>query len=164
MVDFAGLKSAMKSIFNAANTTTGAAYDLSTGLVPRVKKVLSIHPQRLPIQVSFYPYVSLFVDSKDIEAASIAINQKNAKRSHVIHVKVVGAVRNSKVTDKTADMADDECEKLMENIEEILRRNPTLNGQCLWQMPDTCTYHNKAIDEESALRVGILNLNVKLLE
>lgn len=163
LVNFAQIKENLRFIFNEANTTT-ADFDLSSGIgTKRVKKIVSKHPGRLPMQPAEYPYVAVYVDSKDIDLTTIAGSQKNGKRSHKLAFKVVGGVWNAKIPDKKLDAADDACEKLMENIEEVLRRNPTLAGVCLWQVPSGVTYHNKAMDEEANLRIGILSLEIMVM-
>jgi len=161
-VNFAQIKENLRYIFTQGNTIT-AQFDLSNNLSPRVRKIASKNPGRLPMQASEYPYVSMYVDSKDIELKDMAANQKQAKRHHMIRLKIVGGVWNAKVPDKTKDAADDTCEILMENIEETLRRDPTLAGACLWHTPSGVTYHNKAMDEEAHLRVGILSLDIMVM-
>lgn len=162
MVDYALIKTNLRSLFNDANTTT-ASYDLSTGMDKRVVKILSVHPLRIPVQVSYYPYVSVFIESKSIKQATIARTQSNAKRDCVVTLKIAGGYWNAKISDKTQDAADNGCELLMENIEEVLRSDPTLNNACLWQIPNMVTFHNQSMDEESSLRIGILSVDLKLL-
>lgn len=156
-LDLTLLKTTIQGIFNTANDT-GAAYDLSSGLTTRVRKVLTLNPNRIPTQANYYPLISIFVESKRIEAKDIAVSQRMAKREAVVRVKIVGSVYNSIQSDAKKDFADDECEKLMENIEEVLRRNDTLDGVATWQFPDLVTYHNAQIDEGVHIRAGILNL------
>lgn len=151
------IKTQIKSVLDTANTTT-ASVDLSSGLETRVQRVLTVNPGRIPVQSSWYPFVSIFIDSKNLEMKDIAINQINAKRRADINIKIVGAVWNSTVTDETKDPADDDCEKLMEQIEEIIRRNPTIDSNLLYSFPTDVTYHSANLDEESHLRIGILNL------
>lgn len=165
LVNFAQIKENIRYILAQANTTT-CAFDLSGGLsgTKRVKRVASKHPGRIPFAPQEYPYVTLFVDSKDIEMDDIAKNQKNAKRKHIIRLKIVGGVVNNSVKENpTLDKADDDCERLMENIEEVLRRYPTLDGECLWHKTVGVTYHNRAFDEETHLRVGVLSLDIILM-
>lgn len=164
LVNFAQIKENLRYFFNDANTTT-ANFDLSSGLDSgkRVKKIMSKHPGKLPMQASEYPYVSMFVDSKDIELKDMAGDQKRAKRHHMIRLKIVGGVWNNKMSNKKIDSADDECERLMENIEEIIRRQPTLDGACLWHTPSGVTYHNKGMEEEAHLRIGILSLDIMVM-
>ena len=162
VINYAQIKENVRFILDRENTTT-AAQDLSSGMTDRVKKVLTLNPGRIPVQTSWYPFVTMFIDSKNIDLKDIAINQRTAKREGIIKLKLVGAVWNSKTNTKTADEADDDCEKLMENIEDILRRDPTFSGQVLWQVPTGVTFHNQALDERANLRVGVLSFDVKLL-
>lgn len=155
-VDLNQLKESIQGIFETANTTT-ASRDLSSGLERRVQKVLKVNPARIPIQASFYPCVTIYIDSKSIQIQDIARTQLNAKRRADIDVKIVGAVWNSNNLLKDEDPADDDCESLMENIEEILRGDPTVSGQVTWSFPTNVTYHQLPIDEETHLRAGFLN-------
>lgn len=159
-IDLDNLKTQIQSILETANTTT-ASPDLSSGLDTRVAKVLRVNPARIPIQATWYPYVTAFVERKDVELDSIAGDQRKARRMGTAEVKLVGGVWNSTLTDETEDPADNDCEKLMENIEDVLRDNPTLNGAVLWQRPKTVTFHNVSLDEGVHLRVGILSLEAK---
>lgn len=161
-LDLGNLKTQLKSIFDTANTTT-ATSDISSGLTTRVQKVLKVNPARIPIQANYFPMITVFVDSKDIELKDFAGNQLMAKREATVSVKIVGAVYKSIQSDAKVDAADDECEKLMENVEDILRRNPTINGVATWQYPTKVTYHNAQIDEGVHIRAGILNLETTIL-
>ena len=157
-LDLNNLKEQIQTIMEAANTTT-ATRDLSSGLQTRVQGIFKINPGRLPIQHTQYPYVTCYVDRKRIEPGSIGRDQLTAKRKGEIDVKIVGAVANSVFTTGIdVDEADNDCESLMENIEEILRANVTVNSLTTWSFPDAVTYHNVALDEESMLRAGVLNL------
>lgn len=157
-VDLNSLKENIQTIFEVANTTTAATY-LSNGLSNKVKKVFKLNPSRIPIQASHYPCITIFVDHKDIELADIARNQSTAKRKAEIEIKIAGAVWNNKITNLYQDDADNDCEDLMENIEEILRENPTLSDSVTWSYPTSVTYHNSRIDEDAHMRAGILSLN-----
>jgi hypothetical protein len=163
-LDLNNLKDQIQGIFETANTTT-AARDLSSGLLKRVQKVLKVNPARIPIQASIYPCVTVFIGKKDIEQKSIGKSQANVKREGRIEVTVVGAVMNTTITSIDEDQADEDCESLMENIEEILRANETLAGTVTWSFPKGVTYHNLAIgmkDEEVHLRAGLLTLEAKV--
>lgn len=161
MIDLAGLKTTLKGILDDANTTTATA-DLSSGLTTRVQQVLKVNPARIPIQANYFPCVTCFIDSKEVEPKDIAVNQLMAKREATVSVKIVGSVYNSKQNNAKLDQADDECEKLMENIEQVLRGNPTLSGVATWQFPTRITYHNAQIDEGVHIRAGILNLETTI--
>lgn len=160
-IDLNNLKEQIQTIFEQANTTT-ASRDLSSGLETRVQRVLKINPARIPVQASWYPFVTIYIDNKAISPEGIAVNQANAKRKSVVDVKIIGAVWNSTISDDEADPADDDCDDLMENIEEILRSNSTLNGVATWAFPTEVTYHNASFDEETHIRAGILNLEATI--
>jgi hypothetical protein len=160
-INLNNVKEQIQTIFQAANTTT-ATRDLSNGLETRVKSVLKINPSRIPVQASWYPFVTCYIDSKDIELVDFAINQTSARRKAKIDIKVVGSVWNSSIVDEEVDPADEDCEDLMENIEEILRANPTLGGVVTWAKPTAVTYHNVGLDEGTHIRAGILNLEADI--
>jgi len=160
-LDLNNLKEQIQGIFETANTTT-ATHDLSSGLATRVQRILKVNPERIPIQSTWIPFVTVFIDAKEIELTDIAVNQLMAKRKATVSVKVVGLAQSFIVTDEEADSADDECEDLMENIEQILRANPTLAGTATWSYPSGVTYHNKMLDEETGVRAGILSLETEI--
>jgi hypothetical protein len=155
--DLNNLKEQVQTIFDTANDTA-AAYDLSTGLTTRVQKVLKLNPALIPVQANWYPYVSVWVDAKDVEPADFAGNQLMAKRQATVHLKVAGAVWENAVADEAVDEADNECEQLMENIEEILRRNPQLSATVTWQFPGRIQYYNASLGEGACLRAGVMDL------
>src|SRR3990167_2051134 len=150
-VDLNNLKEQIQTIFETANTTTATA-DLSSGLETRVQSVLKINPARIPVQATWYPFVTCYIDSKEIELMDFAVNQTTAKRMAKIDLKIVGAVWNSSITDAAVDPADENCEDLMENIEEILRANPTLGGVATWSKPTLVTYHNVGLEDGAHIR------------
>lgn len=152
-------KEDLQTIFQAANTTT-ATRDLSSGLATRVQRVVKLNPSLIPIQADWYPYVSAYIDSKDVEPADFAGTQLAAKREARVKIKIVGAVWNTLTTtnEEDVDEADEDCESLMENIEEILRGNPTINGNAIWQFPERVQYYNAALGEGQGLRAGVLDL------
>ena len=160
-VDINNLKEQIQSIFETANTTT-ASRDLSSGLETRVQRILKVNPARIPVQSSWHPYVTIYTDSKDIEPSDIAISQANAKRRADIDLKIVGVVWNSTVSDEELDPADEDCEDLMENIEEILRANPTIAGTVTWAFPSTVDYHGATLDEDTHLRAGVMTLKATI--
>ena len=160
-VDLNNIKTQFKSIMDSANTTT-ADYDLSTGLGERVQKVLKVNPLKIPIQTSFFPYVTIYPDSKEIELTSIAKNQQTGKRWGEISFNVVGAVWDQLISDLTADDADEEIETLMENVEEVLRRNFKLNDAVKWTLPESTAYHTLPLDERTHMRVGLFSIVAKL--
>jgi hypothetical protein len=162
MLDLNNLKEQLQSIFEAANTTTATTY-LSSGLETKVQRLLKVNPNRIPVQADWYPFVTVFIDSKDIELKDFAVNQVTAKREGDVSVKVVGAVWNSTIDDAEVDPADEDCEALMESVEQVLRQNPTIAGVATWSYPTKVTYHNMSLDEGVHVRFGILNLQATIL-
>lgn len=159
VVDLKGIKDQIKSILDTANTTTASA-DLSANLVAsRVQKVLTIHPEKINPQASFFPLVTSFITDKEFNREDIAGSQTSAKRRAKIGVSIVGAVWNDKLVTDLDDPADTDINYLMENIELILRSNPSLNSKVTWQVPVSTKYYSTALDEQTHLRTGILEID-----
>jgi hypothetical protein len=158
VIDLNNIKERIRTIFNTANTTT-ASVDLSASMTNRVNRVLKLNPLRLPIQASLYPLVTVFIDQKTMESATIARSQTDGKRRCTVSIKVVGAVWNANITDINEDPADEDLENLMENAEQILRNNPDINSTVTWAVPESCTYHETEMGEDAHLRAAILTLN-----
>ncbi len=160
-VDIDGIKTAVKNIIDAANTTTGSPIDVSAGLNTRLVRVLKINPTRIPIQPSLFPYVTIYATGKDpIEQETIGHkgNQASAMRKATLNLDVFGCVFEPLVPDVNEDQGVENIERLMENVEEVLRSNVNLNGTVTWAMPSRCQYEDIPYDEEAALRAGILEL------
>lgn len=160
-VDLNSIKTQMKSIFLSANTTT-ADYNLSSGMDKTVQKILKVNPLKIPIQPSFFPYVTIYTDSKSPELETIAKNQQIGTRSAELNLTIIGAVWDSIISDVTADDADEEIERLMENVEEVIRRNHTINSTVKWTKPTSISYHSLPLDEQASMRVGAMNLMCKV--
>ena len=156
-INIAGIKTAFKSVMDTANNS-GAAYDLSTGMSKRVQKVFMVNPAKIAIQASLYPFVTIALEEKPIEQATMAKDQTNAKRRSDLEFGVWAAVWENTLTDVTKDDAQEEIEKLMENVEEVIRRNYKLNNTVGWSMPQRVQYFTVPVDEEAFLRVGFMPL------
>ncbi len=151
------IKTQLKSIFDAANTTTASPIDLSSDLTTRVQKVLTVHPNLIPVQASYWPFVSCYVESKDPNAGTdIAGDQLQAKRKGKVKIFVVGGFYNENFVTDTKDPADDDINYLMENIELVLRGNPTLKLTVKWQKPVDVKYMVAPMSEQTHIRVGNL--------
>lgn len=159
-VDIDGIKTQIKSILDTANTTTASPVDLSSGLRRRVQKVLKLHPMKVPIDPSYYPWVSMYVDNKEIEAISMgnAGTQKSALRRAELIINVVCATQEPIIETLIEDQADENVEQLMENVEEILRSNFDLNSTVSWSFPDSAEYHDEPWDERTFIRGALLPL------
>lgn len=159
-VALTSIKSSLQSALETANTTTGSPIDLSDSLTTRVQKVLQINVDRIPIQPSFYPCITMFYDGKAITLQDIAGSMLTGRRRAEIDLKVVGIVWIDNMNTSNfeyKDLADNECEQLMENIEQVLRSDPTLGGNALWSKSTDVTYHSYQVSEEAHMRAGILN-------
>lgn len=156
-IDIAAIKTNFKTILDTANTTT-AAHDLSSGMSQRVKRVLKVNPSLISPQASFYPWVTISADRKAVEHTTIAKDQLVGKRAGEISFNVVGAVWEQICTSVDQDPADENVEKLMENIEEIIRRNYKLGNTVNWTRTQDVAYHSLPRSEQTHLRVGVLTL------
>ena len=156
-INISNIKTAFKTIMDAANDTA-ATFDLSAGLNRRVQKVLKLNPALIPPQASFFPFVTISLDRKPIELTTIAKDQITGKRRTDLSFNVVGAVWEQVMTAVTEDPADENIEKLMENVEEVLRRNFKLNDTVSWSRPSDVTYHTLQMAEQTHMRVGVMTL------
>jgi len=157
ILDLNNIKDQVQTALADANTTT-AATDLSGSLTTKIQRVMQVNPGRIPVQSTWYPFVTAFIQNKSVEHPMTNQSQSRTLRKSVVQLKVLGAVWNSTISDLNQDAADDECEVLMENIEQILRESPSLAKAVDWHIIPTTTYHNAALDEGSSLRVGELTL------
>lgn len=156
------IKTNLRSLFNTANTTTASPIDLSSDLTRRVQKVLSVHPEMIPIQASHYPCVTCYIPDKPIVSQDITKDQLNCKRRATVNIDIVGAVFNQNFLDLTKDPADEDINYLMENIELILRSDSNLTGAVTWQRPTTCNYYSTILNSNTHIRVGILKLEAEV--
>lgn len=158
VVDLGNIKDQIKVLLDERNTTT-SNIDLSANMNKRVQKVLTVNPARIPIQASWYPYVTSYVEAKDIVEDQITDNQQTSKRLGTVEVKVVGATWHSIISNIGDDPADDDLELLMANIETILANDYELNSSVTWAIPTGVTFHNLSLDEGVHVRAGILSFN-----
>lgn len=158
-LDITVIKTAIKTILDAANVS-GATYDLSTGLTTRVKRVLTRGMNTQMFNADVIPCVAIFTDRKKVDMKGMSNNQLQAKRQAIASFQIAAVVWNSNFSTIDKDPADDDIEKLMENIEEVLRRNDTLNGNVLWQHPVNVTYHDLPRSEQEHYRVGIMDVEI----
>jgi hypothetical protein len=163
--DLPGIKTAIQTILEDANTTTGSPIDLSDSLTSRVKKVLQINPQTMSQpQPSFFPCITMFYDAKDIQQQDIAASQLNGRMRGEIDIKIVGFVWIDNINTANfqyKDLADNECEQLMENIEQVLRSDPTLGGKAISARAVNVTYHTYPAAEDAHMRAGILTYKIR---
>lgn len=154
------LKEQIRYVLFVNNTSTGApSLDLSEGLSRRVKTVLKINPDRFGApDDNAIPAVTVFTDNKEVEQVTIAQTQLQGKRRAIVNLKVMGMVWEPHTSNLKTDPADEECEKLMENIERIIRAYDTLGGNVQWHIPTNVTYHSFTNSEETHFRAGVLDL------
>lgn len=160
-VNLYNIKETFQTIMQTANTTT-ASHDLSSNMVNRVRSVLKTNIEKISPQASLFPLVTIFVDSKAVELKGMAKNQSTCKREGRVEFKILGSVWNSNYVSYDEDPADNDCEYLMENIEENLRINDNLNGTVLWGVPTDIVYFSHAIDEDCHLRTGIMSYQTRI--
>jgi hypothetical protein len=160
--DINSIKGTIASTLDGANTTSASPIDLSADLSTRVKVVMQTNPEKLTPQASIFPLVTVFTDSKDINNTTISATQLIGKRKADLSFKVVGMTWNDQTLDYKKDASDNDLEYLMENIEYVLRSNPTLSGNCSVQYSTGVSYHSAGYDEQSHLRIGILDLKVSV--
>lgn len=163
VIDLNGIKNDLKTLFDTANTTTASPVDLSNGLTQRVKKVLTVHPDYIRPQASFFPFVTCYMVSKEITRDDIAVTQLQAKREANITFEIVGGVFNQNQTDVTKDPADTDINYLMENVELVLRSNYNINTKIKWQRPESVSYYNLPLDATNHIRAGILRITAKVI-
>lgn len=156
VVDLPGILDDLKSTFDSANTTTAARY-LSENVTSKVNYIGTVHPIQIPLQSTFYPFVTCYVSKKTPANATIGSTQLQAKRKAEIFIDVVGAIQNTIAIDFTKDKSSRDCMYLMENLELILRSLPTVNGKINWQSVSDVNYYDSPLNE-GYIRVGIITL------
>jgi hypothetical protein len=159
------LKTNIKSILDAANTTTGSPIDLSSGLNTRVSRVLKVHPARIPIQPSFFPYIASYVSKINVEQVTMGNrgSQASALRMALVEIAIVGVCYEPFFTDINEDQGEENVERLMQNVEEILRSNPSLNHtSTTWVIPKNHEFIDTEYTESAHLRAGIFTIQAKV--
>lgn len=158
-VNITGLKTDIKSLLDTANDTA-ASYDLSTGLSRRVQQVNAYNPEKIMPEANILPAVFIWAAAKRVNLETINLSLASGKRKAEVMFSVAGAVWVPYTTTVTQDPADDDCEKLMENIEEVLRASDTLGGRAKWHLTSDVTYHTALAPngEDAHLRVGLMAL------
>lgn len=165
-ISYSSIKNSIQTILENANTTTGSPIDLSDSLTDRVKKVLQINVEKIPIQPSFYPCITMFIDSKQVTLKDISRTMLDGRRQGDIDLKLVGIVwidNMNTASFEYKDLADNECEQLMENVEQVLRTDPTLSGNVLWSKTTDVSFHSYPVSEQSHMRVGLMTFRLSVL-
>jgi len=163
-IDLDGVKSAIKSILDAANTTTASPVNLSNGLATDVQRVMKFDPNRIAPQPSWFPFVTVSLSDKDIEQQTMGhtSSQISALREGTLTFDIFAACYEPFFTDLNEDQGQENVEILMENMEEILRANVLLNSTVKYSVPTGVQYGDIPFDEETHLRAGILTLECKV--
>jgi len=162
-IDIPAIREQIKSILDLNNTTGSALIDLSQNMSKRVQKVAKINPQNFPLQANLYPAVTIHTTAKPIEPKTIAANQINGKRLAKLNFQITGHVWNQNfLGDIFDDPAENDLEYLMENIEGVLRNYPDLSGVANWQIPNNVTYHTASFDEQTHLRIGLMDIELTI--
>lgn len=156
------IRSKIKTILDDANTTTGSPIDLSANVSSRVKMVALTHPEKLLQQRSKSPLIAIYSERKLINSEGIAANMVNPKRRGELNLKIAGIILNQNTSSATEDPSDKDMEYLMENIEEVLRSFPNLDGETsvLWAMPTDISYFS-APGKSVYFRAAIMDLTVR---
>ncbi len=157
-VNISNIKENIRYVLNEANTITGTPIDLSGNLTTRVNSILKVNPESIKLDANIFPYVTVFLSKKDIANKSIAGSQAIGKKEGKFTFTIVGCLWNDLTTDYKVDSADEDIEKLMENVEVVLRHHTSLNGNVNWQFPTGVTYHTSPVGEQSHVRVGVMEL------
>lgn len=161
VVDINGILDDVVSLFNSVNTTTGSPVDLSGSMSRRVQLVGSVHPMKIAVQSSKYPFVTIFCTGKNIVGSDIASTQLMAKRQADVMFDVVGICWNNNFSSIGQDPADRDCNYLMENVELALRSLPSVNSKIKWQQPSAVQYYD-SLQEGNHLRAGVIKLKGKV--
>lgn len=159
-INLNGIKDRIEALLEAANTVGASPVDLSNGLLnsTRVQNVLTVNPLMIEPQASLFPLVTCFVSGKSIELKTIAATQLLGTRRSRVTISIVGSVWNDTIRTFDEDPADTDINTLMENVELILRSDPTFNGLVNWQFPTEVKYYTDVLDEQTHLRSGLLSL------
>lgn len=157
VIDLNNIKEQVQTFLEGQNTSTGASIlDLSNGMTNRVQSVFKKHPRHLINQASLMPCVTVFIDGKQIKNDTISPNQRTqAKRKAEIGVQIAGMIWDNNWSTNDDDEAEDDLESLMENIEEILRNDPTVNGAVDWLVCDGVEYFT-LYKEDAHMLTGVL--------
>lgn len=160
-VDLNNILEQIRYVLDQANTTTASPIDLSQSMTRRVQFVSKIHPLKIPVQPSLYPFVTCYITDKTIQERSINKNMLNGKRRADVSIDVVGAVWNNIMSTITSDPADQDCHLLMENIEYTLRAYDNLGGAVNWHFGESVKYYD-SIQETTHLRAGVMALQATI--
>lgn len=157
-LDLNGIKERIQTVLANANTVGASPIDLSNGLAGnvRVNNIWTVNPEMIVPQASVFPLVTCYIVSKDVSGQDIAKDQLSARRRATLTFNIVGTIWNDNIETYSEDPADNDINVLMENIELILRSDPSLNNLVTWQKLKSCKYYTSVLDEQTHLRSGVL--------
>ena len=161
VIDLAGIKTQIKSLLDTANTTTASTF-LSNNMTDKIQKVMTINPAKVPPQASFYPFVTTWVDSKDIDTETMTLNVSKGRKIAQINISVLGAIFHSPITSDLDDPTELDVNFLMENVEQILRDSTTLNSTCKWHLAESVEYFDIFNGDKPFLRAGQLKITANV--
>jgi len=162
-LDIDGIKDAMVTLFSSNNNVSGSPVDLSADLSRRVVGIYKINPERLGVQLSQLPAVTVWTDGKEEFQQNMGVSQINARRHSHLMLNIAGILWNDDY-DYNEDTAETDIIALMENVESILRGDPTLGGTVLTSMIERVSYFTIANDrtEQANYRVGLMRYRCRV--
>jgi len=161
VIDINNIKEQIQTILQAANTLAADDYlSLNIDADHKVRGILKTHPAKILPQAHLFPNVTCYVDKKTTDLDTIMRSMNSGKRRATIDLKVVGTTWNDNMVTFDEDPSEDDCYNLMENIEQILRVNYTLNASVDWCKPTNIDYFDAILEEQTHLRSGVMNLEV----
>lgn len=157
VIDLNNLKEEIQTFLEDQNVSSGATIrDLSSDMQNRVTAVFKKHPRHLINQASLMPCVTVFIDGKTINNTTVSPNQRTqAKRKAEISIQIAGMIWDNNFASNDDDEAEDDLESLMENIEEILRNDPTVDGAVDWLVCEGVEYFT-LYKESAHMLTGVL--------
>lgn len=156
VIDLNAFKENIQTVLQQQNTTGASIIDLSSGLTNRITKVFKKHPRHLVSQASEMPLVTVFLEGKKPENKTIAPTRQLAKRQGEVRVNIAAMFYDNNFQNNDDDEAEDDLEAVMENIEEIISRDPTLGGVCDWIKPEDVVYFTIA-EDQAAMLTGVFS-------
>jgi len=164
LLDLNAIRESVQTILEGQNTTGASFHDLSSNMSTRVQHIYKMNPSKITPQASKFPCVCIYSAGKNITPDTIAKDQVTAKRNGIYTMHITGLVFNANMSSFDEDPADEDAERLLENIEYILRNYPTFDGasNVRWQVPTDSVFFDTVLEETTHLRAGVLTYQVNL--
>lgn|SRR3990167_3233214 len=159
--DLSTIKTNIQSILANANTTTASDY-LSQSVSTKVAYIGKVNPSLIMLHSEKYPFVTSYIDGYDITSETHARDQATGIRMATIDLKIIAGVWNPNFSSQSTDQGSEDLERLMQNIENILRNNTSLTNSVDYQKPLDVKFKT-FIDEEqdNHVRFGTMTLQIK---